>query len=59
MLCICKERVLTSSTFSCLLALGEVDEAIKYYNQCIQSDGVDAKILAEAREGLGKTEVTI
>lgn len=58
MLYICKERVFICSTSSCLLALGEVDEAIKYYNQCIQSDGVDSKILAEAREGLGKTEVT-
>ncbi|KAJ4802192.1 DnaJ [Rhynchospora pubera] len=41
---------------NCLLALGEVEEAVKYYNQCIQSDGVDSKILTEAREGLVKAE---
>lgn len=47
---------------SCYLALGEVEDASKYFKRCLQSGSeicVDRKIVVEASDGLQKAQVLL
>lgn len=46
--------------YSCHLALGEIEDALKRFKKCLQSDDgarSDQKILVEASEGVQKAQV--
>lgn len=48
--------------YSCHLALGEIDEAMKYFKKCLLSErdgNLDQKILIEASDGLQKAQVAL
>jgi hypothetical protein len=52
--------ICSSNGYSCLLALGEVEEAQKIFEMCLKSNhlsNLDHKIVEEASDGLQKVQV--
>ncbi|KAK1278417.1 Chaperone protein dnaJ 39 [Acorus gramineus] len=41
---------------NCHLSLGEIEDAMELYKRCLQSVGLDQKIISEASEGLRKAQ---